>query len=132
MGVKQNITNVILSLASNVRQEENIIMAEERLQSLFSAISFSRMMRTEAIGVSVSKEYINVIATGSTRLEYDALKAAIKALEHDMGRTEKGKHDGMIPIDIDIMQYGGQRYKADDWHKPFNVILLKEMEAESK
>lgn len=119
---------LVLGLGSNHDAERNIAMAEKRLRSLFPAIVFSRTLRTAAVGMpSGTPDYLNAIAVAYTSLPYPALRSVTKAIERHHGRTPELKRLGMVPLDIDIMQYDGRQLKPDDWYRDFNILLLKEL-----
>lgn len=120
---------IILSLGSNYEAEQNIQMAEERLSSLFPVICFSRNLESAPYGESDQNlaPFINTVGVGETSLPYHVLVIVAKLLETYLGRTPEHKSSGRIDIDIDILQYGNMRLKADDWMRPYNVILLREL-----
>lgn len=118
---------VILALASNSHYEENIAMAENRIRPFFSAIVFSRGMMTEPIGGVSQSMYCNVVGKGSTDLTYQQLRNAIKEIERSMGRSAESTSEGIIPIDIDILQYDTEKFKPQDWTRQYNITLLKEI-----
>lgn len=119
---------LILGLGSNHDAERNIMMAEERLRSLFPAIIFSRTIRTAAVNTPHgTPDYLNAIAVAHTSLPYPALRSIMKGIERIQGRTPELKRKGLVPLDIDIMQYGDRQMKPDDWYRDFNILLLKEL-----
>lgn len=123
---------IILSLGSNNNAEQNMQMAEERLQRLFPAIRFSKTLMNEPYGnhllssIHHSSLFANAIGVGETTLPLSALISAMKALETHLGRTAERKQQGIIDIDIDILQYGDTKLKLNDWQRPYNIELLKE------
>ena len=121
---------IILSLGSNNNPEENIQKAEERLRSLFPAIRFSRTMMNEPYGehANALPYFGNAVAVGAVSVPLPVLRTMAKALETHLGRSSERKHEGIIDIDIDILQYDTLRLKPDDWQRPYNIQLLKEME----
>lgn len=119
---------LILGLGSNYDAERNIQMAEERLRSLFPAIRFSRTIRTKAVNMPEgTPDYLNAVAVARTSLPYPALRSVMKGIERLQGRTLELKRQGLVPLDIDIMQYGDRQLKPDDWYRDFNILLLKEL-----
>lgn len=71
-------------------------------------------------------DYANAVMIGDASLAYDELRSTVKDIERQMGRTNRsGKQH--VPIDIDILQYGSNRYKSKDWQRPYNVTLLNEL-----
>lgn len=119
--------SVILSLGSNHNREQNMAMAEARLAALLPAVRFTRTLLTEPIGIASRAAFANAVATGETTLSYNDLRRAVKAIEREAGRTAESKAQGIIPLDIDILQYGSTRYKPQDWQRPYNITLLNEI-----
>lgn len=102
-------------------------MAENRIRPFFSAIVFSRGMMTEPIGGVPQSMYCNVVGKGSTDLTYQQLRNAVKEIERSMGRSAEATSEGIIPIDIDILQYDTEKFKPQDWTRQYNITLLKEI-----
>lgn len=118
---------VIISLSSNYRQQENVIMAEGMLRAFFSAIVFSSRLMTKPVGMKNEELFCNIIASGETTLPYPALRCILKNIEKTLGRTSKQKKEGKIIIDLDILLFGEKKFKLDDWSRDFNKVLLKEV-----
>lgn len=119
---------VILSLGSNHDAEVNIMMAEKRLGSLFSAIIFSRKLITKPIGMPEgTPPFANAIGIGDTQIPLPALQIMLKALEKSQGRMHSPSQKNLIPLDIDVLQYGETRYKTSDWQRSYNKLLIGEI-----
>jgi len=115
---------VIIALGSNCRQAAHIRWASERLSFLLDDCRLSRMLWTADIKGS-GKWYMNRLAAGYTELSVDDLQQLLKQTEAESGRTPEA-----VTIDLDLLQYDGQRYHEKDWHRPYvttiiNDILLK-------
>ncbi|MCM1079604.1 MAG: 2-amino-4-hydroxy-6-hydroxymethyldihydropteridine diphosphokinase [Bacteroidales bacterium] len=108
---------VVISLGSNKNRTENIGIAEKELSGFFSAIRFSCTRYTGG-------GYCNAVGVGDTSLPYATLRENFKRLEQRLGRTEDRK---CIPIDIDILEYGGHCHKPEDIARGYNVELMKEL-----
>lgn len=125
MSDRQNVT---LALGTNHCRERNMSIAKERLSALLSAVHFTRTVLTEPIDIGSRETFANAIAIGETELEYQDLRQRLKAIEREAGRTAESKAQGIIPLDIDILKYGTARYKPEDWLRPYNISLLKELQ----
>ena len=66
--------------------------------------------------------YMNRLATGHTTLTAEALIYELKRMEAETGRTRNG-----ITIDLDLMQYGEQRFHEKDWPRPYIQQLLPDV-----
>lgn len=118
--------NVTLALGSNHGQETNLSAACARLEGVVDIEAKSRRMWTEPIGQSPDR-YLNMMLKGTTTLSKDQLRAALKMIERDCGRTDGGGNGGVVEVDIDIMEYDGQRMHRDDWSREYIKELSKEI-----
>lgn len=102
-------------------------MAERMLRAFFSAIVFSSRRMTEPVGMENNWMFCNAIASGETSLPYPALRCILKNIEKALGRTVEQKRAGKVILDLDILLYGEERFKADDWRRDYNKTLLEEV-----
>lgn len=141
---------VVLSLGTNT-DYANIEKAEERLSGLFSAVRVSRAVVSPAVETTrrktagnggainatdkgggagnrgaISADFANAVMIGDSTMPYEELRSTVKGIEQEMGR-KRPPEKGRVEIDIDILQYGDVRYKAKDWERSYNVLLLKEL-----
>lgn len=108
---------VILSLGTNT-DYGNIEIAEKRLMELFSAVRVSRTIISPAVNTpNEVPDFANAVVDGETELSYDEMCAAAKQIEQDLGRRRDGS--GNVAMDIDILLYGDQKYKLDDWDREY-------------
>lgn len=116
---------VILSLGTNT-DYNNIAIAEQRLNNLFSAVRVSRTIISPAVNSQPdTADFANAIYVGDTVLSYNDLCASIKLIEWEMGRRRDGTNK--VEIDIDLLLYDTQLFKPQDWHRPYNETLIREM-----
>lgn len=118
---------VVLSLGTNTNYA-NIQIAEERLNSLFSAVRVSRMVVSPAVNSPGEiPDFANAVMVGETSVAYEDFRDSVKAIECELGRRRESEY-GRVEIDIDILEYGEKTYKVNDWDRPYNVLLLKELD----
>ena len=99
-----------------------------RHKDIIYAIRFSDTILTEPIGMPEgTPSYVNAVAVGMTSLSIDELRNEIKRIERVIGRDEFDMQRGKIHIDIDIMQYGEEKYKPNDWTREYNIRLLSQI-----
>lgn len=114
--------NVILSIGSNYRATQNIMEAEGRLMPLFSFLDVSIDMESPAIDMPEgTPPFTNELVIGNTDLTYEELYAVAKEIEASMTPRTATR----IPIDIDILEYDGQRYHPADWQRSYVKELLQ-------
>lgn len=132
--------NCIISLASNCCQEENLAEAQRRLSEILFSASYTEATWTEPFKSSNlsplsslhpplsslhSPLYLNQLVYAQTSLTVDALQAALKQLECEMGRTSDNRAKGIVRIDLDLLQYDEERYHLRDWDRPYIQQLLR-------
>lgn len=102
---------IIISIGSNYNQKENISFAKKKLAGMLGEqTSFTRDMWTEPVGIQ-SEKFINCICISTTRHTLLQLTKAFKQLEKKCERSKKNDLISKIPLDIDILLYGNQRYQ---------------------
>ena len=121
---KQNY--IIISIGSNYNQKENISFAKQKLTGMLGEqTSFTRDMWTVPVGIQ-SEKFINCICISTTRHTLLQLTKAFKQLEKKCERSKKNDLISKIPLDIDILLYGNQRYHEKDWERQYIQELLND------
>ena len=117
---------IIISIGSNYNQKENISFAKKKLTGMLGEqTSFTRDMWTEPVGIQ-SEKFINCICISSTKHTLLQLTKAFKQLERKCERSKKNDLINKIPLDIDILLYGDQRYHEKDWDRQYIQELLND------
>lgn len=117
---------IIISIGSNYNQKENISFAKKKLAGMLGEqTSFTRDMWTEPVGIQ-SEKFINCICISATRHTLLQLTKAFKQLEKKCERSKKNDLISKIPLDIDILLYGNQRYHEKDWERQYIQELLND------
>lgn len=119
---------VLLCLASNSQQEQNMEAARNLLSGLLADLHYTTEHWTDPVtshGNRSAMRYLNQLATGITNLEAEDLNLRLKEIEQRLGR----KHDksGIVTIDIDLLQYDDTRYHLRDWERDYVKDLLVEL-----
>ena len=123
MNQKQH--HIIISLASNDGQEAHLAAAREQLTQLLTEARFTSAIWTEPIN-SIRKElYLNQLCTGTTALGEGLLGEVLKETERRLGRIHN--EDGIVAIDLDLLQYDNQKYHLRDWSRDYVKNLLNEL-----
>ena len=71
--------------------------------------------------------YLNQLASGATLLDEDVLNERLKEVEREFGRNEQKRRLGIVPIDLDILLFDGERRHLRDWERPYVKELLGEL-----
>ena len=115
---------VLLSLGANYDAERNL---SEVLVHLGQIIVFTRVtpaIWTEPFNSNSKRMYLNQLVKGDTSLTITELESAIKKLETAAGRTSEMRSQGLVPLDIDILEFDSERHHLHDWERPYVQQLL--------
>lgn len=122
------MVNVILSLAANRYQKSNLAKARQRIGEVLTNIHYTTEQWTEPLSTKRRDPYLNQLAQGQTELGLEELNRRLKQIENDFGRTPEKRQRGIVPIDLDILQYGDQRHHERDWQRPYVADLLGQLQ----
>ena len=117
--------NIIISLASNINQEANLEAARVQLTQLLSEVHFTSAIFTEPIGTLHREPYLNQLCRGTTAFGMNLLSEVLKETEKRLGRTHN--EDGIVTLDLDLMEYDGERFHIRDWERPYIKNLINEL-----
>lgn len=120
---------VIISLASNENQERTLERAKEQLTQLLTEVHFTSAIWTEPINCIRKEPYLNQLCKATTAFGEGLLCEVLKETEKRLGRTHN--EDGIVTIDLDLLQFDGQRHHLRDWERSYVKDLIKELRVES-
>ena len=91
----------------------------ENLEPFFSrSYGVGKILKTPAEGDTVCETtYLNRIAKFQTSLDMETVQHILKQVEVENGRTAESKRTGIIPLDIDLLEFNGQVLKPEDMKK---------------
>ena len=119
---------VIISLAANRFQKKNLSKARRCLEEIFFDLRFTSECWTDPVGSTPCRDaYLNQLAIGNTALDEPALTEWLKKTELSFGRTEAKRQSGIVPIDLDILDFNGEKRHLRDWERPYVLQLIKEL-----
>ena len=152
----QKLHHIIISLASNFNQEANLEAARTALTQLLTEVHFTSAKRTKPFGtidhgpltIDHSLEaspfesklssldqwsmvngqcsmYLNQLCSGTTALGPELLSEVLKETEKRQGRTHN--EDGIVTLDLDLLEYDNERYHLRDWQRPYVKDLINEL-----
>ena len=119
------VHEVIISLASNENQEANLAKARELLTQLMTEVHFTSAIWTEPVNSSRKEPYLNQLCKGTTAFGEGLLCEVLKETEKRIGRIKN--EDGIVVIDLDLLEYDGKRHHLRDWNRDFVKNLLNEL-----
>lgn len=117
--------HVIISLASNYNQEKALEAAREQLTQLLTEVRFTSAIWTKPIGTIREEPYLNQLCEGTTALGDGLLGEVLKQLERRLGRTHN--EDGIVVLDLDLLEYDGERHHLRDWDRNYVKDLINEL-----
>ncbi|MCR5157700.1 MAG: 2-amino-4-hydroxy-6-hydroxymethyldihydropteridine diphosphokinase [Prevotella sp.] len=120
--------HVLILLASNYEHEKNLWNARLALAQILSSAVYTDAIWTEPEGTShvrsYSQKYLNQLVRAETPLDIDQLTAQLKETETRMGRTADMRKAGIVPIDLDVLEYDGTRHHLRDWQRSYVRKLI--------
>ena len=129
--MKQKEHHVIISLASNENQEANLEAARTQLTQLLTSVRFTSAIWTEPVNVQWSmvngqcRKYLNQLCEGTTAFGEGLLCEVLKETEKRQGRTRN--EDGIVTLDLDLLEYDGMRHHLRDWERSYVKDLINEL-----
>ena len=119
---------VIISLATNRFQKANLSKARCCLEEQLSDLRFSSELWTQPVGNAQRRDaYLNQLVAGTTNMDEESLNKWLKQVELNYGRTQAKRLLGIVPIDLDILEFDGQQRHSHDWERPYVKDLLGEI-----
>ena len=119
---------VVISLASNSFQKKNLSKARRCLEEILFDVHFTSECWTEPIGSTPCHDaYLNQLVVGNTEMDEPALTEWLKKTELNFGRTEAKRQLGIVPIDLDILDFNGEKRHLRDWERPYVRQLVEEL-----
>ena len=117
--------HIIISLASNFNQEANLEAARAQLTQLLTEAHFTSAIWTEPINSLRSDPYLNQLCKGTTAFGFNLLNEVLKETEKRRGRTHN--EDGIVTLDLDILQYDDEKFHLRDWTRNYVKDLINEL-----
>lgn len=119
---------MIIALGSNENPTHHMEQAVAKLIGLFaSEVSFSGQLWTEPISIK-SKPFLNMLALAHTGHSLTQISKALRYIERAVGGSREEHKHCIVRIDIDVLQYGEQRYHEADWERDYVKELLCDLE----
>ena len=119
----------IICIGSNKDRSENIDQVIRTLQAHYPGARFSTPEIADAVDLPEgSKPFLNLVAMLPTLEEKEELIAFLKELEEDMGRDPDDDEEGIIPMDLDLIEWNEEVVKPLDLVRPYVVSGLEEID----
>lgn len=96
---------VVLGLGANLGDPEAQLRdALRRIASVVRLDAVSSVYRTEPVGFREQPDFLNLACAGHTALEPEALLAALRRVEEELGRVRTHRNAPRL-IDVDLLAY---------------------------
>jgi 2-amino-4-hydroxy-6-hydroxymethyldihydropteridine diphosphokinase len=99
------MTQVYLSLGSNIRRHHHVHAGLDALANEFGELQISSVYESKSVGFDGSN-FFNLVVGIKTELTVAALSEILKKIEDDNGRCRQGPKFSPRTLDIDILTYG--------------------------
>ena len=116
---------IIISLASNSNQEANLQAARSQLTQLLTEVHFTSAIWTEPVNCIRKEPYLNQLCRATTAFSMNLLSEVLKETEKRLGRTHN--EDGIVAIDLDLLQYDEEQHHLRDWSRNYVKDLMNEL-----
>ena len=117
----------LVSIGSNESRDENMLLARRRLSELFADIRFSSEEETDPLYLHRPCRFSNQVACFHSDLCADEVRACLKAIEREAGRTPEDKAREVVRLDIDLLMCDGRVLKPDDMERLYVQRGLEEL-----
>lgn len=119
----------IISIGSNKHRTHNIRYTCEQLQAHYPGCRFSTPEITEPIDLPEgSKPFLNLVGMIPTRQTREEFVAFLKSIEQELGRDHDDDEEGIIPIDLDLIEWNDEVVKPHDLVRAYVVAGLEEID----
>ena len=109
---------VVIALGSNASDSRSVIhLAGRLLADYFDWIRFSEPEYTLPVGLLGSAVFLNQVAVARTQHGKQTVCRALKEIEKQLGRSPASENQGIVIVDIDLLQWNEQLLKPDDWKR---------------
>ncbi|SRR5690554_776242 len=119
-----SMSTILLSIGSNTFAKTNIDKAKRMLSFIFQDIIFSEPILSEPDDDKYKYLFRNILASFETDMSQEEIIDKIKQIERAVGRTPKDKYQGKVVIDIDLLKYGEEIVRPQDFEKEYVQQLL--------
>ncbi len=118
----------IVSIGSNSDRTKNVRQTIEVLKKTYPDAEFSSPEITEPIALPEgTKPFMNLVGLIHTELSKDQFVEKLKEIEAFIGRNKEDEEEGIIAIDIDLLEWNDEILKPKDLIRPFIVNGLEEL-----
>lgn len=116
---------ILLSIGSNIYSKNNIDKARRMLSHTFPDIAFTQHIMSEPHEEKYLFPFRNILGVFQSELSPEEIIGKLKLIEHAMGRSSKDKDSGKVIIDIDLIKYGEEVLRPEDYQRSYVQELME-------
>lgn len=115
---------ILISIGTNTQAPYNMNRAKSILQSYFPTIQFTIEIENKPFGQNYKQWFLNTLGYFKSDLSKNEIISRCKNIEKTMGRLVEHKSEGKVIIDIDLIQWGDEIIKPNDFKRSYIIDLL--------
>lgn len=115
---------VLICIGSNTQSRYNMNRVKSILKSYFPTIQFTINIENKPFGENYKHWFLNTLGYFKSDLSKNEIISHCKHIEKTMGRLVEHKSEGKVIIDIDLIQWGDEIIKPDDFKRSYVIDLL--------
>ncbi|MBQ8673740.1 MAG: 3-deoxy-manno-octulosonate cytidylyltransferase [Bacteroides sp.] len=117
-----------IALGSNTEAVGALALARRRLEEVAMTLHCSPAEWTAAIGCHRNNApFLNQVVLLQTALDTASLKALLKAIEKEAGRSVEEKEQEIVRLDLDLLMAHGRLLKPEDWERPYVKRMVADL-----
>jgi len=121
------MNQAVIGIGSNIQPKANIEKTIKRIAEFHRILNESRFVETEPLAGRDQPNYMNGAILIQTSMGREELKAWLRELEGDLGRTRSTDRYNSRTIDLDIVVWGGEIVDEDVYEREFLKAAILEV-----
>tara|TARA_B100000965_G_scaffold276616_1_gene234438 strand:+ start:174 stop:665 length:492 start_codon:yes stop_codon:yes gene_type:complete len=116
------MTEVFFGIGSNIKPEENIILAVREIKNIFDDVTISPVYKNKSVGFE-GNDFLNLVISCSTKMSVYEVTDFIEQAHNLSGREKKSNKYLSRTLDIDLLMFGDHIIQDSKIHIPRDDIL---------
>ena len=116
------MTKVFFGVGSNIKPEENIVLAVREIKDIFDDVIVSPVYKNKSVGFE-GNDFLNLVISCSTKMSVYDIGDFIEQVHNLSGRKKKSNKYLSRTLDIDLLMFGDHIIQDSKIHIPRDDIL---------
>ena len=116
------MTQVFFGIGSNIKPEENIVLAVREIKNIFDHVIVSPVYKNKSVGFE-GDDFLNLVVSCSTKMNVYEVSDFIEQVHNLSGRERKSNKYLSRTLDIDLLMFGDHIIQDSKVHIPRDDIL---------